>query len=96
MINSYTNEDAYVGLQWLLRLILGRKHRVRHLLKVVHRGSSRSHMVALLEDDQYVCDCAMGMNLGIPCCHYFQVLLSVRDLRFHLGLLRRRYVAAIQ
>ncbi|TEB18475.1 hypothetical protein FA13DRAFT_1758588 [Coprinellus micaceus] len=90
MINSFTNEDAYLGLEWLLRLIIGRGHQILHLLRVTHRASGRQHMLAILEDNNYVCDCAMGMNLGIPCRHYFQVLMYVRDLRFHLGVIRRR------
>ena len=49
--------------------------------------------LAVLPDNRYVCDCCMGLNLGIPCRHYFQPLTVVKakGLWFHIGLVRARY-----
>ena len=53
-------------------------------------------IVALLPDDSYVCDCGMGMNLGLPCHHYFQVLSAIKTLKFNLGVIRASYITGIQ
>lgn len=90
MINSFTNDTAYISTRWLLRLVAGRGHVVRQLLRVTHRGLHTVHMVALLDDHSYLCDCGMGTNLGIPCRHYFQVLSVVKNLKFNLKVVRAR------
>lgn len=92
MINEFTNDAAYISTKWLLRLITGRGLRVKQLLKITHIGTSATpHCLAILDDGNYLCDCCMGTNLGIPCHHYFVALSSVKNLKFHLGLIRPRY-----
>ncbi|TEB23720.1 hypothetical protein FA13DRAFT_1597587, partial [Coprinellus micaceus] len=88
MINMFTNDNTYLGAKWVLRLIHSRGLQVRNVLRVVHQGTGKQHLVALLDNKSYVCDCAMGMNLGIPCRHYFSVLTSVREFRFHISVVR--------
>ncbi|TEB38588.1 hypothetical protein FA13DRAFT_1751285 [Coprinellus micaceus] len=92
MINMFTNDNAYLGAKWVLRLIHSRGLQVRNVLRVVHQGTGKQHLVALLDNKSYVCDCAMGMNLGIPCRHYFSVLTSVREFRFHISVVRSRWL----
>jgi hypothetical protein len=92
MINSFKNDEAYISTKWLLRLITSRGLEIQHLLKIVNRGTKTTHFLAILPNDMYLCDCCMGMNLGIPCRHYFQVLTRMPTLSFHIGLVRARCV----
>ncbi|KAF8060906.1 hypothetical protein FPV67DRAFT_1423234, partial [Lyophyllum atratum] len=90
--NTFTNDKAYISTCWLLRLISNRGLQVKHLLRVTHIGTSTVHYVAILVDGLYICDCCMGLNLGIPCHHFFQILLKVPSMQFHIGLVRARCV----
>ena len=80
-MNSFKNDTAYISIQWLLRLVSNWGLQVQHLLRVTRIGTSVVHYVAILPD------CCMGLNLGIPCRHYFQVLLKMPNLLFHIGLI---------
>jgi hypothetical protein len=91
-INAFTNDGAYISTRWLLRLISNRGHHVEHLLRIKHVGTISTHFLAILPNGEYICDCCMGINLGVPCRHYFQVLLKMPTLQFHIGLVRPRYV----
>jgi hypothetical protein len=92
MINRFENDKIYISTKWLLRLVAGRGLQVEHLLRVTHKGTGAMHMVAILQNNQYVCDCCMGLNLGVPCRHYFQVLSIMKSLQFNLGVVRPRLV----
>lgn len=35
-------------------------------------------------------------DLGIPCCHYFQILTKVKGMKFNIGLIWERYVFCCQ
>ena len=50
------------------------------------------HIVALLSDNNYICNCCMGMDLGLPCLQYFQVLSTITTLKLNLGVVHARYV----
>lgn len=93
MLSQFKNDNAFISTKWLLRLINGRGLQVIYLLRITHLGTSATHYLAVLPDNRYVCDCCMGMNLGIPCRHYFQALTVVKakGLQFHIGLVRARY-----
>ena len=91
MINNFANDSARISVKWLLRLINGRGLKVKHLLEVMHMGTGTSHHLAILGDECYVCYCCMGSNLGVPCRHYFQVLMKVQGMKFNIGLVRTRY-----
>ena len=90
MINNFANNNAWISKKWLLWLIDGRGLKVKHLLQVNHLGTGTSHHLAMLKDGCYICDCCMGLNLGIPCHHYFQILTKVQGMKFHVGLVRTR------
>ncbi|KAF8230436.1 hypothetical protein L208DRAFT_1281685, partial [Tricholoma matsutake] len=84
MMNSF---DAYVSTCWLLQLIMGCGLVIEHLLQIVHTVTEKSHHLALLQDKQYICDCCMGLNLGLSCHHYFRAWTDVKGLPFHIGLI---------
>lgn len=65
---------------------------MEHLLRIKNVGTTSTHFLAILPNGEYICDCCMGINLGVPCRHYFQVLLKMLTLQFHIGLVRPRYV----
>jgi hypothetical protein len=90
MMNSFENDNSHISTVFLLRLIRGRALTIKHLVEVTHIGTNALHIVALLPDGSYVCDCCMGMNLGLPCRHYFQVLSAIKTLKFNLGVIRAR------
>jgi hypothetical protein len=90
MVNRFENDTSYIGTAWLLRLAQGRGLQIQHLLRITHLGHGTTHILAILPDNQYVCDCCMGMNIGIPCRHYFQALSVVTNLHFIIGVVRAR------
>lgn len=94
MLSQFNNDKVYISTKWLLRLINGRGLNILYLLRIIHLGTNATHYLAILPDNRYVCDCCMGINLGIPCRHYFQALTSVKakGLQFHVGLIRARYL----
>ena len=90
MMNNFQNDNSHISTVFLLRLIHGQGLTIKHLIEVTHIGTNALHIVALLPDDSYICDCCMGMNLGLPCRHYFQVLSAIKILKFNLGVIRAR------
>lgn len=94
MISTFTNDNAYIATQWLLRQVLQRGHTVETLIKVIRRmeGTETVHVLALLRGGSYVCDCMMGTNKGIPCRHYFAVLQRSSNVSFSLSLVGKRCV----
>ncbi|KAJ6538936.1 hypothetical protein B0H10DRAFT_1971266 [Mycena sp. CBHHK59/15] len=49
------------------------------------------HIIAILPDGRYVCDCCMGLNLGLVCRHYFTAWLKMPGLPFHISLIQARW-----
>ncbi|TFK16557.1 hypothetical protein FA15DRAFT_662061 [Coprinopsis marcescibilis] len=52
------------------------------------------HYIAILPEQHYMCDCGMGINLGIPCWHFFNVWTNAWNLNapsFHMGLIHARW-----
>jgi hypothetical protein len=90
MVNTFANNDTYISTKWLLQLLAGHGLHVEQLLRIIHLSGGQPHYLALLGDGRYVCDCCMGINLGIPCRHYFQALTTVPGLRFSVALVRSR------
>ncbi|PBK75372.1 hypothetical protein ARMSODRAFT_876784, partial [Armillaria solidipes] len=87
IISPFTNDKTCISTKWLLRQINGCGLPVQHLLQVIHLDTAAAHYLALLPDNLYVCDCCMGLNLGIPCRHYFQVLSMSPNMQFNLGII---------
>ncbi|KAJ6596407.1 hypothetical protein DFH09DRAFT_905426, partial [Mycena vulgaris] len=95
MINTFEDDNIYIGAKWLMNLIRQRGLRVKHLIRVVHRATGASHYVVLLRDGRYLCDCCMDTNLGLVCRHFFVLWVTIQDLPFHLSLIRARFVLII-
>ena len=77
MVNRFENDISYIGTAWLwLGCSVWHKVRVSKSNITAHYPSRTQdhHILAILPDNQYVCDCCMGMNISIPCHHYFQAL----------------------
>ncbi|KAG2017269.1 hypothetical protein CC2G_015301 [Coprinopsis cinerea AmutBmut pab1-1] len=91
MINSFENDEAYVSMRWILRLLHRRQLHPSHILKVSHMATRSYHYLAILPDNRYMCDCCMGVNLGVPCRHYLKAWTVVHGLGFHMGLVRARW-----
>ncbi|KAJ7468854.1 hypothetical protein B0H11DRAFT_2045142 [Mycena galericulata] len=87
--NDFTNDRAYVGTRFLLRLV--REAVPSHLLKITHAETGATHILALLPDGRYICDCCMGGNVGIVCRHYFVAWTKIPGLPFHISLIRPRW-----
>ncbi|TFK16865.1 hypothetical protein FA15DRAFT_661850 [Coprinopsis marcescibilis] len=62
-----------------------------HIFRITHLSSGTSHFLATLPGNCYICDCCMGVNLGIPCQHFLQAWTVVCSLTFHLGLIGPRW-----
>ncbi|KAF8590379.1 hypothetical protein K439DRAFT_1644727 [Ramaria rubella] len=90
MHNNFLNDASLISTAFLLHIIISQGLKVVHLLWTIHLGTHTTHTLALFDTGGYVCDCCMGSNLGIPCCHFFCTLLSVKELVFHVALIRRR------
>lgn len=93
MIPRNTSDTSYIATTWLIHQVLERRLNIQHILRVSFDGRARSQrLVLLLSHDRYLCECCMGINIGIPCRHYFAVLRGMRSARmcFHIGLVRNR------
>ncbi|KAJ7705934.1 hypothetical protein B0H14DRAFT_2415855 [Mycena olivaceomarginata] len=67
--NDFTNDTAYIGTRFLLRLVQEQGLVPTHLLRITHRETGATHIIAILPDGRYICDCCMGNNLGVVCRH---------------------------
>ncbi len=90
-MDQFEDDTPYLSLPYLMREILIRNLSITHVLRITHLGTGAIHHIMILADMRYVCDCGMAMNLGIPCRHYFRALQAIRELPFHIGLVRARY-----
>ncbi|KAJ7731464.1 hypothetical protein DFH07DRAFT_713146, partial [Mycena maculata] len=87
-MNDFSNDNAYIETRWLLRLVQNQGLVPIHLVKITHRNTGAAHIVAILPDGRYVCDCCMGLNQGLVCRHYFAAWLKIPGLPFHISLIR--------
>ena len=87
MLNEYTNDLANISIKWLLRMFSNRGISPQHLLEIIHISTGTSHFLLVLPDGCYACDCSMGINLGIPCRHFFQAWTSFKGLKFNISLI---------
>jgi hypothetical protein len=62
MLKNFDNDTPHISIVYLPRLrVLG--HRgitVTQLLRIEHMGNRVSHILAVLLDGRYACDCCMG------------------------------------
>ncbi|ESK89457.1 hypothetical protein Moror_16116 [Moniliophthora roreri MCA 2997] len=60
-----------------------------------HTAFSAHHFTALTFSQALEIDLpliAMGLNLGIPCRHYFQLFTKAQGLTFSIGMIKRRWL----
>ncbi|KAJ7713762.1 hypothetical protein DFH07DRAFT_763242, partial [Mycena maculata] len=95
LFNSFENDTAYMSTRWLLRQMADRDLVPTYLVRVTHKTLGTVHIVALFPDGRYVCDCCMGTNLGIVCCHFFFAWTKMDGLPFHISLVRKRWYSDI-
>jgi hypothetical protein len=88
--NDFINDNAYIGTRFLLRLVLEQGVVPAHLIKITHTASGAAHILVILPDGRYLCDCCMPMNLGVSCRHYFVAWVKIPGLPFHISLIRTR------
>ncbi|KDQ25024.1 hypothetical protein PLEOSDRAFT_1046958 [Pleurotus ostreatus PC15] len=89
-LNTFQNDNTYISTQFLLRLITGRGYCVKYLFRIQRIATNATHILAVLTDGRYICDCCMGLNLGVPCRHFWCAMTHVQSLGFHIGMVRRR------
>ncbi|KAE9386417.1 hypothetical protein BT96DRAFT_839265, partial [Gymnopus androsaceus JB14] len=58
-----------------------------HILQVKRLNGIATHYVIVHTDGCVICNCCMGLNLGIPCRHYFQLFQKVEGLTFSIGMI---------
>ncbi|KAJ7704101.1 hypothetical protein B0H17DRAFT_921587, partial [Mycena rosella] len=90
--NDFANDRAYIGTRFLLSLVREQGLVPSHLIKITHTETGASHIVALLPDGRYLCDCCMGINLGVVCRHFFIAWVKIPELPFHISLIRARCI----
>ena len=52
---------------------------------------SYKHHIVLLSDGRHLCTCMAIINRDIVCAHFFQVMMSTKMARFHIGLIAKRW-----
>lgn len=91
VLNAHNEDGPHISLTYLYSLLENRSLRIEHLYAVTFPGQQSSrHIVATLTDGRYVCDCAMGSNLGLVCRHFFAVMAK-SNAKFHIGFIRSRW-----
>ncbi|KAJ7635604.1 hypothetical protein DFH06DRAFT_1003450, partial [Mycena polygramma] len=90
MFNTFENDSAYMSTRWLLRQMRDRGLVPTYLVRVKHKTSGTVHIIAIFPDGRYLCDCCMGSNLGIVCCHFFLAWTKMDGLPFHVSSIQRR------
>jgi hypothetical protein len=92
LVNTFTNDTARISAAWLIDLIIARGLTISKVYTVIHNGTGTRHLVVQVSGDQYLCDCCMGTNLGIPCRHFFAVFHRVPGTRFRLASVQPRWL----
>ena len=93
LLNGFSKDAVHISAQYLLDLIAGREWECIALCQIWHYATQASHHIAILQTGHFICDCMMGTNLGIPCRHFYAVLLMPSSpVQFHLGLFNQRFV----
>ncbi|KAJ7716934.1 hypothetical protein B0H16DRAFT_1316145 [Mycena metata] len=88
--NDFANDNAYIGTRFLLRLVPEQGIVPSYLIKITHTETGVVHIIALLPDGRYTCNCYMGNNLGVVCRHFFLAWVKIPGLPFHISLIRKR------
>ncbi len=99
LLNMFKDDDIKLSTKYLLHLIATCRWLCSGLFKIAYYTSESIHFIAVLDTEHTSYDCMMGINLGIPCHHYYALLCYSQLTReqgssavvFHLGLFNQRY-----
>jgi hypothetical protein len=92
LLNNFSEDSIHISARYLLELTTARGWTCEAIFQIKHYAGQSVHYLAVLGHDWHsFCDCMMGVNLGIPCRHFYAVLRCMRPfVRFHLGLFNSR------
>ena len=91
-LSPFSNDTLNISIKYLVELIQERGWVIDQLYKVTRYDSDTTHYVAVLASGHTVCDCMMGINLGIPCRHFYAVSYTTNAVMFHLSMVNKRFV----
>ncbi|KAK0455367.1 uncharacterized protein EV420DRAFT_1272717, partial [Desarmillaria tabescens] len=101
LLNTFEDDNIKLSTKYLLCFIATHGWLCSGLFKIAYYTSESIHFIAVLDMGHTLCDCMMGINLGIPCCHYYALLHYSRLTReqglstvvFYLSLFNQRYLS---
>ncbi|KAJ7852442.1 hypothetical protein B0H13DRAFT_1535120, partial [Mycena leptocephala] len=85
-------DSAYIETHWLLQLMQNQGLVPVPLVKITHISRGAAHIIAILPNGHYICDCCMSLNLDVVCHHYFAAWIKIPGLPFHISLVRAQCV----
>jgi MULE transposase domain/FAR1 DNA-binding domain len=56
------------------------------------KENTRPHFLLVLQDGLHFCTCYQMMQSGIPCKHFFGILLNSEEIYFHVNLINPRWL----
>ncbi|KLO11148.1 hypothetical protein SCHPADRAFT_795290, partial [Schizopora paradoxa] len=86
--NDISDDHAYVVLHYVLLEVQARRLTIRAIFKIRHLSTGAIHYVVVLTDNRVICDCGKLMNVGVICRHIARVFQDLRDLPFHISIIR--------
>ena len=94
---EFTNtciEDDYDSQQIHINSLLNNVpyDNIKEAWRIVRlRGSMNVHYIILFDDGLFLCTCTWPISRGIPCRHYFAVLLESNIAIFHIFFIMQRW-----
>jgi MULE transposase domain len=90
---SYDEECAENPQATIDQLLeIGGRDNVKEIWEIMVGNSLKAkHYVVLLKNEAHLCSCLMAIRKGIVCRHYFQIMLSTNEAKFHIRLIPSRW-----
>ncbi|KAK0438683.1 uncharacterized protein EV420DRAFT_1279936, partial [Desarmillaria tabescens] len=74
LLNTFEDDNIKLSTKYLLCFIATHGWLCSGLFKIAYYASESIHFIAVLDMEHTLCDCIIGINLGIPCCYYYALL----------------------
>ncbi|CAB4404692.1 unnamed protein product [Rhizophagus irregularis] len=58
---------------------------------IVNNTTAIKHYIVLLKNNSHICSCLSTIQQGVVCRHYFQVMLTTSNAKFHIRLISSRW-----
>ncbi|CAB4482226.1 unnamed protein product [Rhizophagus irregularis] len=58
---------------------------------IVNNTTAIKHYIVLLKNNSHICSCLSTIQQGVVCRHYFQVMLTTSNAKFHIRLIPSRW-----